>query len=149
MKIFVDKIPEEGMELVEQIDPGKFSLDLETQGVSFTGSIDVRARIVKISGEVFVDVTLQAPCEYTCARCLTKLQDFFKKEFNVSYEAKPGDMLKVGEDIRQEMILGYPMKVLCRPDCKGLCLNCGQNLNISKCDCNKETRNQSTENRTL
>jgi len=135
MKIVVDKIPEEGLDLTEQIDPDKFSLDLEAQGASFTGSIDVKARVVKLGGEVLVDVALQVPCEYTCARCLAKLQDLFKKKFNVNYEAKPGGILEVDEDIRQEMILSYPMKVLCRPDCKGLCPNCGQNLNVAKCEC--------------
>ena len=147
MKISVDKIPETGLELVGQIDPGKISLDLDVQGVNFTKSIDVKAKVTKAQGEIFVDVTMEAPCEYTCARCLVKLQNISKKHFNVNYEVKPGDILELDEDIRQEMILGYPMKVLCRSDCKGLCPNCGQNLNIARCECNRENRKQKIENR--
>ena len=34
-----------------------------------------------------------------------------------------------------EMIAGWPMKVLCSEDCKGICSVCGQNLNEGTCDC--------------
>ncbi|MBU1147145.1 MAG: DUF177 domain-containing protein, partial [Candidatus Omnitrophica bacterium] len=61
----------------------------------------------------------------------------FKKSFSVNYEVNPGDILEIDDDIRQEIILDSPMKVVCRPDCKGLCPNCGQNLNVGKCECTK------------
>ena len=137
MEIYVDKIPEEGLGLTEQLDPRQASLDLDAQGINFIKSIDVKAKVTKAKGEVFVDIDLEAPVEYTCARCLTKFQDVFKKEFSVSYEVKPGDILEVNEDIRQEIILDYPMKIICKSDCKGLCLDCGQNLNIGNCGCKR------------
>ncbi|NQT75442.1 MAG: DUF177 domain-containing protein [Candidatus Omnitrophica bacterium] len=138
MKIAVDKIPAEGLELTEQIDPGRISSDLKGQGVDFVKSVDVKARFTKSGNEVFVDINLAVPCEYTCARCLVKVQNIFKKDFNMNYEVKPGDILEVDEDIRQEMILDSPMKFVCNADCKGLCPNCGQNLNVAKCDCGKD-----------
>lgn len=42
------------------------------------------------------------------------------------------------ELIREELILFLPSKILCKPDCKGLCPKCGKNLNVEKCDCKKE-----------
>lgn len=135
MKIHVDKIPPEGLEFREKIELHKISLGLEMQGISFAQAVDVTAKIARTGTEVFVDVELEAPVEYVCNRCLAKFQDVFKKSFNVNYEAKPGEVLDIDEDIRQEMILDYPMKLLCKADCKGLCPNCGQNLNVDKCDC--------------
>jgi uncharacterized metal-binding protein YceD (DUF177 family) len=38
----------------------------------------------------------------------------------------------------EQLQLALPFKLLCRPDCKGLCLRCGQNLNIAACDCPPE-----------
>ncbi|MBU1852634.1 MAG: DUF177 domain-containing protein [Candidatus Omnitrophica bacterium] len=137
MKIHVDKIPEEGMVLVEQLDPHRISLDSAMQVTSFTKPIEVQAKFTKIGEEVFVDVSLAASCEYTCARCLGKFGDVLKKEFNLNYEVKSGNILEIDEDIRQEMILYDPMKVVCRADCKGLCPRCGQNLNITECSCSK------------
>ncbi len=136
MKINVDKIPDEGMVIKEELSPGLILPSLKGQGIAMDKPINVTARAVKKGGEIFVDISLNAPVEYTCSRCLAKVTSPFKKDFSVSYEANPGAVLNVDEDIRQEMIVDSPMKVLCKPDCKGLCPNCGQNLNVGKCDCN-------------
>ena len=37
--------------------------------------------------------------------------------------------------IREQFYLALPMKPLCRPDCKGLCPQCGTNLNTDTCQC--------------
>ncbi|MBU3911870.1 MAG: DUF177 domain-containing protein [Candidatus Omnitrophica bacterium] len=135
MKIHINKIPPEGLEITEEIDPRVMSLGMESQGIALTSSILVKANVLKAGGEVFADVCLEAPAEYTCGRCLAKFSGILKKEFKTSYEAKPGEIIDMDEDIRQETILDCPMKSLCKPDCKGLCPNCGQNLNTLKCEC--------------
>jgi len=131
MKIYVDDITSEGLEAAEEIDPQYLKLEMEQQGIVFTASVEAKARITKTGSEVFVSLSLEAPVEYTCSRCLAKLENIFKKNFNFNYEVKPGDILDIDEDIRQELILNNPMKTLCRPDCKGLCPSCGQNLNAT------------------
>ncbi|MFC1509584.1 DUF177 domain-containing protein [Candidatus Omnitrophota bacterium] len=135
MKIKVDKIPADGVTLKEKLDPKNLFLGMEEQGISFLNPVSAEAVISKTGNEVFVDMALEVDIEYTCSRCLAKIKDVFKKKFNVNHEMSPGDILEIDEDIRQEMILGYPMKVICKADCKGLCVNCGQNLNVAKCEC--------------
>lgn len=135
MKIKVDNIPPDGLTLSGHLDPEALSLGLDAQGINFLQPVSAEALIKKTGNEVLADVTLEAAVEYTCSRCLAKIKDIFKKKFNVNYEAKPGDILEIDEDIRQEMILDHPMKVVCSPDCRGLCPNCGQNLNIAECEC--------------
>jgi len=137
MKVHVDNIPPEGLELTEEVSPQKISLDLASQGIVFVSLVHTKAKILKSGSEVFAEVELKAPAEYTCSRCLAKFEKVFKKTFNLSREVKPDDILDVDEDIRQEMMLDYPMKLLCKADCKGLCSNCGQNLNVGNCDCKK------------
>ena len=34
-----------------------------------------------------------------------------------------------------EILMNWPMQVLCKEDCKGLCPSCGANLNLTTCDC--------------
>lgn len=41
------------------------------------------------------------------------------------------------ELVREDIFLSMPAKVLCRPDCKGLCQYCGANLNDGSCNCKK------------
>ncbi len=138
MKVYVDDIPGEGLELAENINPKNLRLDLKQQGIVFAASISAKAKITKIGAEVFASLFLEAPVEYTCARCLAKLENVFKKNFNFNYEVKSGDVLDIDEDIRQELILNNLVKTLCKPDCKGLCPSCGQNLNVAQCECEQE-----------
>jgi hypothetical protein len=44
--------------------------------------------------------------------------------------------------LREQVLLALPMKVICRSDCRGLCPNCGANLNHEECRC--ETHSQQT-----
>ena len=46
---------------------------------------------------------------------------------------KERDVVDITDDVRQEIMLAYPMIPVCRPDCKGLCSVCGQNLNAGPC----------------
>lgn len=46
-----------------------------------------------------------------------------------------GYQLDVEELLNNEIVINWPMKILCRPDCKGICRQCGQDLNTGTCDC--------------
>ena len=48
-----------------------------------------------------------------------------------------GYELDVDALIADEMVLQWPMKILCKEDCKGICKVCGTNLNKSTCDCDQ------------
>jgi uncharacterized protein len=41
--------------------------------------------------------------------------------------------------LREQILLNIPLSSLCRPDCRGLCSQCGQDLNIGTCDCHEQT----------
>lgn len=45
------------------------------------------------------------------------------------------DLFNPKEYILSQVVASFPMKVLCDNDCKGLCLNCGVDLNKESCDC--------------
>src|SRR5262249_10161932 len=49
-----------------------------------------------------------------------------------------GTQLAIGDILHEQIVLGLPMKALCRPDCNGLCPTCGTNLNSGSCNCPKE-----------
>lgn len=39
--------------------------------------------------------------------------------------------------INHEILIRFPMKILCREDCKGICPKCGKNLNHGECGCDR------------
>lgn len=134
MKIDVNRIPPEGFTLVEEAVPQ--ALDLETEIIKFRSALKIKAQVSRITNAVTVHVSLSALIYLTCSRCVNDFETDFKKNIELNY---PVDNLEpiidLDPDIREEIILDYPIKPLCRPDCKGLCPKCGKNLNEGGCTC--------------
>ncbi len=49
-----------------------------------------------------------------------------------------GDSADLGDIVRTVFVLNFGSKLLCKPDCQGLCCRCGKNLNDGPCGCQKE-----------
>lgn len=134
MKIDVNKIPPEGMVLEEEFSPD--AQDLETDIIRFRGPVKVKAQVSRITNAVTVHVTMTAPIKTSCSRCLNDFEIDFKKNIELNYPVnKLEPVIDFGPDIREEIILDYPLKPLCKPNCKGFCPKCGKNLNEGGCNC--------------
>jgi uncharacterized protein len=134
MKINAKQIPVEGLAIQENISP--LSLDLETDLVKFSSPLKVKAQINKITNTVTVSLRLESAIKLNCSRCLNEFNTDLNRQLEFYYPLnRPDDVINIDEDIRQELIMGYPVNPLCRVDCKGLCLKCGKNLNEGDCSC--------------
>jgi len=49
-----------------------------------------------------------------------------------------GEVVDLSPLIYEQIMLQIPMKILCSEACKGLCPQCGANLNVGNCDCRKD-----------
>lgn len=49
-----------------------------------------------------------------------------------------GEAIDLSELVRQLLVLNLPARSLCRPDCRGLCAQCGADLNHGECRCARE-----------
>jgi uncharacterized protein len=49
-----------------------------------------------------------------------------------------GEGLELEDALREQVLLAVPLKAVCRPECKGLCPQCGQNLNEGSCSCHEK-----------
>lgn len=85
-----------------------------------------------------------------CSRCLKDVEktlefQFERTVFSPDRMASPdadddqgymnGYQMDVEELLYNEIVINWPMKVLCKPDCRGICRQCGQDLNTGTCDC--------------
>ena len=93
------------------------------------------------------EVTVVIPCD----RCLTDVTikiplEIHKRVSVASEEVEETDELDetnyidgynfdVEQLIYNELLIGWPMKILCSEDCEGICNVCGQNLNEGTCNC--------------
>jgi uncharacterized protein len=103
---------------------------------------------------------LRTTLEMTCARCLEPVVQNVQREFELLYrplgtdagreelsvtgaEAEigyySGEGLLLEDVLREQVLLALPLKVICRQDCKGLCPQCGKNLNTESCSCAEPT----------
>jgi uncharacterized protein len=46
-----------------------------------------------------------------------------------------GEGIELDDLVKEEILLAMPGHTLCREECKGLCANCGVDLNQNNCDC--------------
>ena len=49
-----------------------------------------------------------------------------------------GEQLNPEVLVRNELLINWPIRVLCKDDCKGICSRCGANLNVTACNCDTE-----------
>lgn len=115
-----------------------------------------RVELLRTDRGLLVKATLTADIKSTCSRCLEEFhqsitlrleEEFFPKVdiFTGTYLPRPEDadaftidehhILDLTEAVRQYALLALPMKPLCRPDCAGICSQCGANLNQGPCRC--------------
>jgi uncharacterized protein len=101
----------------------------------------------RTSEGVYLRGTLTSTLGDQCVRCLAdattsidlKLDDLF---YHPPQTAPKGEY-SFGEDgevdiaplVRELAVLATPIQPICRPDCQGLCIECGQNLNKGACSC--------------
>ncbi len=135
MKINLNQIPDEGSFVLEEnISPGE--LDLDTEVIKFKQPIKVRAIASRITNVVSVDLAISSRMTTECSRCLIEVEIGFNKAVKLNYQVESNQrVIDLNPEIREEMVLDYPVKPLCTPDCKGLCAQCGKPLNEGGCSC--------------
>ena len=58
-----------------------------------------------------------------------------QNEDNDSYVVVKNGLLDIDRELVEDLLLEFPMKLLCKNDCKGICSKCGKNLNNNSCEC--------------
>ena len=105
----------------------------------------------RTSEGVYISGQLTSKLSLECVRCLEtadhpisiQIDELF---YYPSHEAPPlaftfdGDtgFIDLAPLVRDLSLLEVPFNPVCRPDCHGLCIDCGQNLNQGNCDCERD-----------
>ena len=135
MKIDVLRLKDGAVEnFKEALTPDEF--DLGTSEVKYKGVINLSADVKKDMEIISTKTHISATAQCICSRCLKEFDQNIEKDFDMQYPLdKSQQSIDIAKDIREEMILDYPVKFLCKDDCRGLCTKCGQDLNSGDCNC--------------
>ena len=105
--------------------------------------------------------TINIPFEQTCDRCLTVFHNLKNVDFNfcftedaellqddsdgVLFFSKDDNEIDLKTLFREVILLEEQIKSICSQNCKGLCFNCGSNLNEGNCMCSIEIKDSPWE----
>lgn len=117
----------------------------------------VHVELDKIERDFRARILMKSVAEYVCDRCLQDFKIGIELQQEQIYKTSSA-MADTDEDIiilsadaididltdvlNEMVILNHPIKMLCKEDCKGICPNCGTDLNKNDCQCKKADSDQ-------
>jgi len=139
--------------------------DFQEDNIQFDDDIKVigplagHVRMRRTNQGLLVDGWVELILELSCNRCLKEFERpvrvNFEEQFYPTVDVVSGlplapfdeneifpidarHQVNLAEAIRQNLLTDLPMVVVCKEDCKGLCPQCGQDLNLGSCECEPE-----------
>ncbi len=162
MLIEIRELERHAVDFVEQVPQGTIDLGPEYRQ---SGNLDAsgQAQLVRehhgkheLINDIRITGDLSARVEIACARCLETIVRNISRKFDLLYRPRgsdagreeisvtaaeaeigyyEGEGLLLEDVLREQVLLALPLRAICREDCKGLCSQCGQNLNQAQCNC--------------
>ncbi len=120
--------------------PAPTELGIEVIGVPAGSSVEVELRLEAVMEGVLASGSAGAMVVGECARCLERIEDDLEVSLQELYvypesdaeedEASrlDGELLDLEPVLRDAVVLALPFRPVCRPDCPGLCAQCGARL---------------------
>ena len=146
---------EEGLTRIElDIPPG--SVGLTGQDAALEGQLRTSLSLDRRGDEIWIRGTVHTVALQECSRCLAPFSQILELEFDVFCAKLPsvrtmspkgldeedggvhfhdGRVLSIDNEIREAVLLGLPMRPLCKESCAGLCPQCGEDRNFGPCRC--------------
>ncbi|NIS79933.1 MAG: hypothetical protein GTO14_06950 [Anaerolineales bacterium] len=126
------------------------NFDFDVDNVQVDSDLDVSAlqgsiNITRTSQGLYARGRMQAMRGLDCVRCLATYSQPLSVDVDDLFIYPPSDaedpqlaipetgILDLKPVLREYLLLDVPIQPLCRPDCKGLCAICGENLNDTDC----------------
>lgn len=136
---------------VREID---FSTDIELdpQLASFVRPATMSGKVVNMASYIEFTCSIDYSYSTSCSRCLKQLERNMRLELmvpvTVALENEKTDAdeyiiplngkINLHQICEENFILNLPLRELCSENCKGLCPQCGTDLNVAECSCKKQ-----------
>lgn len=167
VKIRIDHIKHTPYELhvVEPVDVFPVLARMQADGECvFTGPVKADITIEREFDHLKAVGSIQVPINLTCGRCLATYASSIDSAFRIIFRKETvrhtevedetelcdddliastysGDEIDLAHEIEEQVSMEVPLKPLCDEGCKGLCPNCGADLNAGTCACSREPIN--------
>lgn len=156
LRILVERLHEAPQEHEYHLQPEE--LELDDPAFDFTGPVKGQVRFSMAGQDVLAAGRLRFPVAGECVRCLERVERELTAEVTETWihegddphvEAQfseeghwtgvySGPQIHLGERWRELIMAELPERLLCDEACRGLCPQCGGNLNRGACSCERE-----------
>ena len=117
--------------------------------IDFTEPLSINGKVQNIGGTLEITAHISGSYSADCSRCGTQVSEILDADLFESVEndfsdadteciSVSGTVMDISGSIEACIFGNIPMQFLCREDCKGLCPQCGINLNEKECNCEDE-----------
>ena len=124
--------------------------------VKLVEPVTVKGKVRLAGPEVFVNGHIETRVQVECDRCLKQIEIPVNAGFDLQYipgaeyesgataelteevmalSVFDGETIDVDEIVKEQILLAVPTRMLCQPDCKGICPVCGTDKNTGECEC--------------
>jgi uncharacterized protein len=171
MYIRIEQIKEDGLALEFEEKPEIFpelSEMIKQDECKFMAPIKTALRAIRFDDMIEVKGQIDTIVRLPCGRCLKEYETPLKSRFDLTYVRRipgtqededeeqeeveiraaemgliyfEGEEINLQNGIQEQVILAFPIKALCRENCKGLCSSCGNDLNRGDCGCDRPPSN--------
>jgi uncharacterized protein len=150
MKVNIQRLSEGIHEVSEEISVEELGL---SQPIKVLGNLKVNASVDRFEESFRVKLNIQAELIDQCDKCLEEFNFHFNETGEQIYQVGKGeyedDDIEVLPDnareidlsklINEVFLINRPIQRICKDSCRGLCPDCGKNLNEATCDCKHES----------
>jgi len=166
MYLRIEQIKEDGLTLEFEEKPEVFPVlsEMVNQGeCEFIAPLKTALRAIRIDDMIDVKGKVSTLVRLPCGRCLKEYETPLESRFDLTYvrrlpgfeeDAQPdevevsaaemgliyfeGEVINLQDGIQEQVILALPVRALCSENCKGLCADCGSDLNAGDCGCSRQ-----------
>lgn len=166
MYIYIEQIVPEGLTLRFEERPPNFPVlaEMIDRGeCEFFAPIKTSLRVLRIADRVEVEGDIRTVVGLSCGRCLKVFEKDLSSHFALTFtprrdevemvaeqeevELRPeeinriyfqGDQINLQDAIQEQVIMAFPIRALCSKACRGLCPQCGADLNAGDCSCSRQ-----------
>ena len=165
--IHVEQIDAGGVDLRFENQPQEFPVlaEMIARGeCEFLKPIQTSIRAMRIADRVEVEGDVRTTVALHCGRCLKAFQTALSSHFALTFtnrseeiamaaeqedlELHPeeinrsyyqGEKINLQEAVQEQVVMAFPIRALCSETCRGLCPQCGADLNAGDCGCPTQT----------
>ena len=155
--ISLESVLDEPLRLDSELSVGLAAIDREP--LMALSPLRLMGEVSRIEGGYVLAARLAYEGQLECSRCLSAYPFREDEEFSLALYPRPKQpgadleleradldtqyfeqpVIELSPIVQERVQIALPMKPLCRPDCRGLCATCGNDLNLGACACARET----------